>query len=89
MNHENQDEQKQLLKQIEILEQKVKQQLSREAITRYGTLKAGHPDKAMQALLILAQLMEAKQITHKLSDEEFKSILMQIQQPKKQFTLKR
>lgn len=82
---QNQDElnqQKQLLKQVEALEVTVKAHLSREAITRYGTLKSAHIDKAMQALMVLAQLIQAKQITKKLSDAEFKAILMQLQQPK-------
>jgi len=82
-----QQKQLQLLKQIEILEATVKQYLSKEAITRYGTLKAGHPDKAIQALTVLAQLIQAKQITKKLSDQEFKSILIQLQEPKKQFKI--
>ena len=82
---QNQDElnqQRQLLKQVEALEATVKAYLSREAITRYGTLKAAHTDKAMRVLVVLAQLIQAKQITKKLSDQEFKAILMQLQQPK-------
>ena len=58
-------------------------------MTRYGTLKTVHPDSAMQALAVLTQLIQAKRITQKLSDKEFKSILMQIRQPKKQFNIKR
>lgn len=94
-NQDNQDEllnqqqkQQQLLRQVEILEATVKQYLTKEAVTRYGTLKAAHTDKALQVLMVLAQLIQEKRITHKLSDEEFKSILIQLQQPKKQFNIK-
>lgn len=80
-----QQKQFQLLKQIEALENTVKQYLSREALSRYGNLKAGHSEKAMQVLVVLAQLIQGKQITRKLSDEEFKSLLLQMQQPKKEF----
>ena len=86
---QNQQKQLQLLKQIEVLEIAIKKYMTKEAMTRYGTLKAVHPDSAMQALVVLTQLIQAKRITQKLSDKEFKSILMQIQQPKKQFNIKR
>jgi DNA-binding TFAR19-related protein (PDSD5 family) len=81
-----QEKQSQLLKQIERLEHTVKQHLTKEAITRYGNLKAGHPEKAMQAIAVLAQLIQAGQIKKKLSDEEFKTILKHMQQ-KKEFKI--
>ena len=82
---QDQQKQAQVLKQVEALERTIKQYLSKEAITRYGTLKTAHPDKAMQVLLVLAELIQNKQITHPLSDAEFKSILLQIQKPRKEF----
>lgn len=84
-----QQKQLQLLKQLEVLESTVKQYLSKQAKQRYGNLKAGHPEKAMQVLAALAQLIQAKQISHELTDKEFKVILMQLQGPKKEFKVRR
>jgi len=71
--------------QLEVL---VKQFLTKEAISRYGNLKSAHPEQAIKALAIIAQLIEQNQIKHKLTDQEFKAILVQIQE-KKTFNIKK
>src|SRR3989344_1694614 len=63
-------EQIELNQQIELLENIAKQYLSKEAISRYGNLKAAHPDVAIQAIAVIAQA--AGQIKEKISDEQFK-----------------
>ena len=68
-------EQIELNQQIEMLENIAKQYLSKEAISRYGNLKAAHPDVAIQAIAVIAQA--AGQIKEKISDEQFKNILKQ------------
>ena len=80
-------EQIELNQQIEMLENIAKQYLSKEAISRYGNLKAAHPDVAIQAIAVIAQA--AGQIKEKISDEQFKNILKQMQKPKKEFKILR
>ncbi len=80
-------EQIELNQQIEMLENIAKQYLSKEAISRYGNLKSAHPDVAIQAIAVIAQA--AGQIKEKISDEQFKNILKQIQKPKKEFKILR
>lgn len=74
-------------KQFDALEQTVKKYLSKEAIARYGNLKAAHQEKAVQIVSVLAQLIQSGQITEQISDETFKSILLRLQQPKKEFKI--
>ena len=80
-------EQIELNQQIEMLENIAKQYLSKEAISRYGNLKAAHPDVAIQAIAVIAQA--AGQIKERISDEQFKNILKQMQKPKKEFKILR
>lgn len=80
-------EQIEIQQQIGMLENIAKQYLSKEAISRYGNLKAGHPDKAIQVIAVIAQAAQLGQIKEKLNDEQFKEILMQIQKPKKEFKI--
>ena len=85
----NQEKQLQFLKQLEVLEQKVKLYLSQQSIARYGSIKAVNPEKAMQVVLIMARAIEAGQVKRKLTDEEFKQVLKELQEPKKEFRIKR
>lgn len=79
----------QLQQQIELLESIAKQYLSREAISRYGNLKSAHPEKAIQVIALIAQAVQAGQIKEKISDEQFKEFLMQLEKPKKEFKIER
>lgn len=85
-NNQNEELNKtfQLQKQVEALETLIKKYLDKNAITRYGNIKAAHPEKAMQVLAILAQLIQQGQIKQPISDDEFKALLMQLTQEKKQ-----
>lgn len=89
MNQEEIQKQLELQKQVQQLETLVKQHLTREAITRYGSIKAAHPEKAMQTISIIAQLIQSGQITEKITDEQFKNILLKLQQPKQETKIKR
>jgi len=82
-------EQEQLQAQLEQLEAVVKQYLSKEALQRYGNLKAAHQDKAVQLLVILGQAIQQGQIKEKITDEELKNILKKLQPEKKKFKIKR
>lgn len=82
-------EQQQLQSQIEQLEVMVKQFLSKEALQRYGNLKAAHQEKAVQLLVVLGQSIQQGQIKEKISDEKLKEILKQMQPEKKEFKIKK
>lgn len=61
--------------------------MTKEAIERYGNLKSAHPEKAIHAITVIIQLIQSNQLTQKLSDEDFRSILIQLEQ-KKDFKLR-
>jgi len=82
-------EQQQLQSQIEQLEAVVKQFLTKEALQRFGNLKAAHQEKAVQLLVILGQAIQQGQIKEKITDEKLKDLLKQLQPQKKEFKIKR
>ncbi len=79
----------QLQQQIELLESIAKQFMSRDAISRYGNLKSAHPEKAIQAIALIAQAVESGQLKEKLDDDSFKMLLQQITPEKKEFRFNR
>jgi len=81
-------EQEQLQQQVQQLEIVVKQSLTKEALERYGNLKAAFPDKAVQLIMILAQAVQSGQIT-KIDDNALKEILKKITPEKKDIKIKR
>lgn len=80
-------EQIQLQKQVAMLETIVKQKMTKEAISRYGNLKAAHPEKAIQIIAVLAQAIQQGQINEQITDEKFKSLLKQLEPEKKEFKI--
>jgi len=80
-------EEAQLQQQAEQLEIIVKQKLTKEALQRYGNLKAAHPEKAMQLLVILAQAIQQGQI-NQVDDNTLKQILIKLTPEKKDFKIK-
>ena len=81
-------EEEQMKQQIEQLEAIVKQALTKEALQRYGNLKAAFPDRAVQLLVILAQAIQSGQIK-KIDDNTLKEILKKISPEKKDIKIKR
>jgi len=75
--------------QLNLLEQEVKKYLSRDAILRYGNIKAVNPEKARQIIVLLSQLIQNGQIREQISDEQFKQLLLQIQEPTKTFNIRK
>ncbi len=82
-------QQAQMQQQIEQLEQIVRQFLTKEALQRYGNLKAAHPEKAVQILVLLGQAAQQGQIKEKITDAEFKNLLQRLAPQKKEFKIKR
>lgn len=81
-------EEQQAQQQIAQLEALVKSKMTKEAVSRYAALKSMHPEKAMQALLVLAQLIQAKQAAV-IDDIHLKMLLAKINPEKKEFTITR
>jgi len=85
---ENSDEME-LIKQVSMLESIAKRKMSKEAISRYGNIKIAHPETAIKAIAAIAQAVQLGQVKEILSDDDFKSILFEIQNNKKEFRLKK
>src|SRR3989338_11473516 len=83
------DEQSQIQQQIEQMESIVKQLFTKDALARYGNLKAAHQEKAIQLLVILFQAMQKGQVKGKIEDSLLKRILEQLAQKKKEFRINR
>jgi len=79
----------QLQQQIEQLESVVKNHMSANAISRYGTLKAAHPEKAIQSLVLITQLMQSGQIKGQITDMQYKQILQSLTQRKRETRITR
>lgn len=82
-----QKEFQELQKQIELLENISKKYLTKEAIQRYGNLKISHPEKAINAIALIVQLVNSGQITDKIDDNQFKEILKRMDTQKKSFKI--
>lgn len=80
-------EQLKLQEQIEQLEMVAKQFLSPDAISRYGTLKSAHPEKAIQSLAMIVQLAQQNKLVGKLTDAEYKALLVQLTPQKREFKI--
>jgi len=87
---QNQIQEKQnLQEQLEQLELFAKQRMSPEAISRYGNLKAAHPEKAIQSLAIITQMVHEGKLKGMVSDDEYKKLLQYMTPEKKEFKITR
>ena len=82
-------EQDQVHQQIEFMETSVKQFLTKDALARYGNIKAAHNQKALHLLLVLYQAIQKGQIQSKIDDTTLKKILEQITPKRKEINIKR
>lgn len=85
---ESLQEQQKLAKQVEMLESFVKQKLTKEALERFGNIKVADPEKAVQIVAVLAQLIQSNNLD-KIDDRHMKLILLQMLPKKKDFTITR
>ena len=81
--------QSQIQHQIGQMESAVRQFLSKEALSRYGSLKAAHQEKALQLLVVLFQAIQKGQIKGKIEDALLKKVLEQLSPAKKEFNIRR
>ncbi|MBW2995207.1 DNA-binding protein [Candidatus Woesearchaeota archaeon] len=76
-----QQEQAQIQQQILALENFVKQKFTKDALARFGNLKTGHPELAIQILVVLSEAIKAGKV-NVVDDELLKSILKEMQSKK-------
>ena len=82
-------EQAQIQQQIGQMEEIVRQFFTKDALARYGNLKAAHQEKALQLLVVLFQAIQKGQVRGKIEDALLKKILEQMTPKKKEITIKR
>jgi len=82
------DEEAQLRQQLQQLEIMVKQRMTKQALERVGNIKSAHPEKAIQVLAVLGQLIQTGKI-EEIDDDQLKDILMRLTPEKKEFKIKR
>lgn len=81
-------EQQQIMQQIAQLETVVRGYLDRQALERYNNLKTAHQELAVQVLVVLSQLVQSRQISGVINDQQLKEVLLRLQ-PKKEFKITR
>jgi len=82
-------EQVQMQKQVELMENTVRQLFTKKALVRYGNLKAAHQEKAVQLLLVLFQAIQEGQIKSKIDNSTLKKLLEQLTPKKRDIKIRR
>jgi DNA-binding TFAR19-related protein (PDSD5 family) len=83
----SEEENIEIQKQLQALENTARKYLSKEALTRYFTIKSANQEFAIQILIFISQAINQNYIKEKLSDAEFKELLKKLQAPKKDFKI--
>jgi len=81
-------EQAEFQSQVSQLESVIKTLFTKEALERYGNLKAAHPEKAVQLLAIIGQITQKGNIK-KITDGQLKALLTKMQDQKKEIKITR
>jgi programmed cell death protein 5 len=81
-------EQLEMQQRIAELESVVKQLFTKEALERYGNIKAADPDKAVQVIAVIGQMVQAGR-AQVIDDETLKGLLSRLAPPKKEFRINR
>ncbi|MBI2134043.1 hypothetical protein HYU11_05150 [Candidatus Woesearchaeota archaeon] len=82
------EEEYQAQQQIASLEDMVKKTMTKEALQRYGNIKAADPEKSIQLLVVLGRLIHMGKI-RSVTDENLISILEKMAPAKKSFRIER
>lgn len=82
-------QEQQIQQQLQQVESIAKQYLTNEALQRYNNLKLAHQEKAIHAATIITQAVSVDQLTRKISDKEFKEVLIALDKGKRDFKIKR
>ncbi|HLC74513.1 MAG TPA: DNA-binding protein [Candidatus Nanoarchaeia archaeon] len=74
------------MQQVAQLEEAVKKYFTADALSRYGNLKAAHPELALQVLAFIGRAIQSGKV-RMIDDEMLKELLRQMQP--KEITIKR
>ena len=69
------NQQKQVQEQLEQLETVAKRFMTPEAILRYGNVKAVYTERAIQSIIVIAQMVQQGQLKQAITDEQYKDML--------------
>jgi DNA-binding TFAR19-related protein (PDSD5 family) len=83
------EEQAKFQQQVELVENFAKRYLNKDALVRYSSLKSAFPEKAIQVAALIVQFVNNGMIKKVLTDEEFKSLLQEMENPKREFKIRR
>lgn len=78
--------QQQVQEQLQQIEAIVKRAFTKDALQRYGNVKAAFPDRATQVVVLLAQAIQAGQV-EKVDDAMLKELLKKLTPAKKDFKI--
>ena len=73
--------------QVDTLENFIRQKFTKEALSRYGNLKVAHPEKALQLIAVLAQIIQNGSLQGPISDEQLRKLLEKLSPVKKEFKI--
>ncbi len=88
VNNERLNEELRLQQEIAMLESMVKKKLTKEALLRYGNVKAAHPQLALNLILILSNLIQTGKVDV-IDDAQLKDVLLKLNSQKKDFRIMR
>ena len=66
----------------------VKQVFTKDALSRYGNIKAAHPEKAIQVLVVLGQLIQQGKV-NQINDAQLRELLKKLTPEKTDFKITR
>ncbi len=90
LEQQNNVQEQATIQQIEHLKSKVLQKyLTKEARERLNNLRIGHPELAEQIEMLLLQAAQYGQLKEVIDDQKLKELLLEINQGKKQFNIKK
>lgn len=78
----------QMQQQVAQLEAGAKMWMDAEAVSRYGNIKAAHPEKALQVAVLIAQFVQSGKIHKLITDEQLKELLAYLDEQKKESRVK-
>jgi len=78
-----------LQRQIALIEESAKKYLDRAALQRLGNLKSAYPEKALQVSALILQNAEAGNLKNVINDDQLKQLLINLDEPKKEFRFTR
>jgi len=82
-------DQMKLQQQVQEIEAAVKQMFSKEALARYGNIKAADSEKALQIIVLFAQLIQQGKIQGTIDDVLFVRVLEKLTPQKKRTVIRR